>query len=146
MMSGRRMKRLQSPKAEKTYPAVLQEQEIPASPGKPPSSSKSGFLSRFRSNKSAPQEPPPVPSTSAGRVTPEQSESRASSDHQKSRDNTPKSGAIGLASSTYRSLSHSFTDLASIASRSKPSSPDIEPVVPPLPSPHTIDMLSPPPE
>ena len=143
-MSGRRMKRLQSPKAEKTYPAALQEQEIPASPGKPPS--KSGFLSRFRSNKPTPQEPPPVPSASAGRVTPEQPESRGSSDHQKSRDTSPKSVTIGLASSTYRSLSHSFTDLASIASRSKPSSPDIEPVVPPLPSPHSIDILSPPTE
>jgi hypothetical protein len=140
------MKRLQSPKAEKTYPPALQEQEIPASPGKPPSTSKSSFLSRFRSNKSTPQEPAPVPFASAGRVTPEQSESRgSSSDHQKSRDSSPKSGAIGLASSTYRSLSHSFTDLASIASRSKPSSPDIEPVVPPLPSPRSIDIISPPP-
>ena len=143
-MSGRRMKRLQSPRAEKTYPSTLQDQEIPASPGKPPS--KSGFLSRFRSSKSAPQEPSPIPSTSAGRITPEQSESRGSSDHPKSRDNSPKSGTIGLASSTYRSLSHSFTDIASIASRSKPSSPDIEPIIPPLPSPHFIDIQSPPPE
>ena len=140
-MSGRRIKRLHSPKVERTYPSTLQEPEIPASPGKPPA--KSGFLSRFRSSKPAPQEQPPIPSTSTGRLTPEHSESRAS-DHQKSQDNSPKAGTIGVASSTYRSLSHSLTDIASIASRSKPSSPDIEPTVPPLPSPYFIDIQSPP--
>src|SRR5271169_5423156 len=99
MRSGRKTKR--SPKAERTFPPAsgIQNHDTPGSPGK--LLSKPGFLSRFRSNKSAPQEPPPITSTSPGRITPEQPESRASSERQKSRDNSPKSNA----SSTYRNLS-----------------------------------------
>lgn len=150
----RKTKRNQSPKAERTLPSanVVQEQEIPASPGRIPSK-PGGFLSRFRSNKSLPpqaqQQPPsepiplpPVPP--AGRVTPEQSDARRSTDPQKSsQDNSPKSITISLASSTYRNLSHSLTDIAGIT-RSKPSSPDVEIAVPPLPSPSFLQ--SPPPE
>ena len=141
MRSGKKNKRQQSPKTARTLPnSGVQEQEIPPSPGKPPS--KPGFLSRFRSNKSStPQELPPIPPIPPGRVTPEQSESRASSERQKSQNNSPKSITASLASSTYRNLSQSLTDLAN---RSKPSSPDIESVIPPIPSPQFHHIDSPP--
>ena len=144
MRSGKKNKRQQSPKTERTLPhGAVQEHEIPASPGKP--TSKPGFLSRFRSNKSStPQELPPVPPIPPGRVTPEQSESRASSERQMSQDNSPKSITVSLASSTYRNLSQSLTDLAAISNRSKASSPDTESVVPPLPSPQFLNLDSPP--
>ena len=136
MRNGKKTKR--SPKAERAVPSGgIQEQE-PVSPGKPPS--KPSFLSRFRSNKSTPQEPPPVASNSPGRVTPEQSESRASSERQKSQDNSPKSMTTSVASSTYRNLSQSLTDLAAITNRSKPSSPGSESIVPPLPSPQFLRL------
>jgi hypothetical protein len=146
MKSSKKTKKQQSPKFERTFPSFgLQEQEIIASPGR--SVSKPGFLSRFLSGKSTAQDPPPVASTPAGRTTPEQSESsRASSEKQKSRDSSPKSITVGLASSTYRNLSQSLTDLAGITSRSKPTSPDIETIAPPLPSPRSIFNESPPPE
>ena len=116
---------------------------MPSSPGKAPS--KPGFLSRFlSSSKSTTQEPPPLPSPPTGRITPELPESRESSEKQKSRDGSPKSMTIGLASSTYRNLSQSWTDLAAITSRSKPSSPDIEPVAPPPMSPRSFHAESPP--
>jgi hypothetical protein len=144
MRSGKKNKRQQSPKTTRTLPSCgIQEHEIPASPGKPPS--KPGFLSRFLSNKSStPQEIPPVPPIPPGRVTPEQSESRASFEPQKSQDNSPKSVTTSLASSTYRNLSQSLTDLAAIANRSKPSSPDTESIIPPLPSPQFHHLDSPP--
>jgi hypothetical protein len=139
-------KRYHSPKAERTDPSnVVHEQEIPASPGRvlsKPGSKPGGFLARFRSSRPIPQHtesiplPPVPPVPPAGRVTPEQqSESRYSADRQKSsQDSSPKSVTINLASSTYRNLSHSLTDIAGITSRSKSSSPDIEPALPPLPS------------
>lgn len=143
MKSGKKSKKNQSPKADRTYPhGGLQEQEIPASPGKV--ASKPGFFTRFLSNKSSSQDPAPLPSPPTGRITPEQSESRDSSEKQKSRDNSPKSITIGLASSTYRNLSQSWTDLAAMTSRSKPSSPDIEPIAPPPMSPRSIHVESPP--
>jgi hypothetical protein len=142
MKSSKKNKGSHSPKSARTYPGGgLQEQEIPASPGK--ASSKSGFFSRFLPSKSIPQETQPIPIAVKGRVTPDLPESRESSEKQKSRDNSPKSITIGLASSTYRNLSQSWTDLAALTSRSKPSSPDIESVLPPL-SPHSIHAESPP--
>ena len=143
MKSGKKNKKNQSPKADRTYPhGGLHEQEIPASPGKV--ASKPGFLSRFLSSKSSSQDPPPLPSPPTGRITPEQHDNRVSSEKQKSRDSSPKSVGIGLASSTYRNLSQSWTDLAAMTSRSKPSSPDIEPVAPPPMSPRSILAESPP--
>src|SRR6202011_5470233 len=120
------------------------EQEIPASPGRAPH--KQGFLSRFLS-KATPHEPPPIPSTSAGRITPESRDRSDSFEKHGSRDNSPKSPPVSLASSTYRSFSQSLTDLAAMTSRSKPSSPDIDPIHPP-PLPHSSSFgseLSPPP-
>ena len=137
MRSSKKTKKpFSSPKADKSVPATatsnnfIQEQEIPASPGRT-SSKPGGFLSRFRSKQPSSQDLAAAAAQSTGRITPEQSESRTSSEKQKSRDNSPKSIPISLASSTYRSLSQSFTDLAAITSRSKPSSPDIDPIVPP---------------
>jgi len=130
MKSGKRNKKNQSPVVERTTPiAGLHEQEIPTSPGR--LSYKPSFLSRFLSSKSSsnPQEPLPPTPNAAGRTTPDHSERPESSD-KKSRDNSPKSTSGSLASSTYRNLSQSFTDLANMASRSKPSSPDIEPISP----------------
>ena len=129
--SKKNKKPFSSPKADKSVPipSNYQEQEIPASPGR--TSSKPGFLSRFRSKQPSSQDLASAAVQSTGRITPEQAESRTSSEKQKSRDNSPKSNPISLASSTYRSLSQSFTDLAAITSRSKPSSPDIDPIVPP---------------
>jgi len=144
MRSGRKAKR--SPKTERTLPpgSGIQEEMPVSPPGKP--ASKPGFLSRFRSSKqSTPQEPPPLPTTSPGRVTPEQQpESRASSERHRSQDSSPKSMTISLGSSTYRNLSQSLTDLAATTSRSKPSSPDSESTVPPLPSPQFHRLDSPP--
>src|SRR5579859_2464216 len=143
MKSGKKNKKNQSPKADRAYPhGGLHEQEIPASPGRVVS--KPGFFTRFLSSKSSSQDPPPLPSPPTGRITPEQSESRESSERQKSRDSSPKSITIGLASSTYRNLSQSWTDLAAMTSRSKPSSPDIEPIAPPPMSPRSIHAESPP--
>ena len=146
MKSGKKNKKQHSPKPERTYPGLgVHEQESPVSPGR--NLSKPGFLSRFRSSKSTPQETTPPPLTTAGRVTPEQSESgRTSSEKQKSRDSSPKSPTMGLASSTYRNLSHSLTDLAGFTSRPKPTSPEIEAIAPPLPSPRSVLIDSPPPE
>jgi hypothetical protein len=142
MKSSKKNKNSQSPKTGRTYPGGgLQEQEIPTSPGK--GSSKPGFFSRFLSSKSSIQETQPIPIPATGRVTPDQPETRESSEKQKSRDNSPKSITIGLASSTYRNLSQSWTDLAALTSRSKPSSPDVESILPPL-SPHSIHAESPP--
>jgi len=84
---------------------------------------------------------PPVPP--AGRTTPEQVESRRSTDRQKSsEDNSPKAAPISIASSAYRNLSHSLTDIAGITTRSKPSSPDIGHDVPPVPSPSIVQHLA----
>lgn len=136
MKTGKKSKKHGSPSVERTRPGAgpNEHEIIPASPGKAPS--RPGFLSRFLSSKSINQDTPTIPSTTFnnGRVTPEQSERRESSERQKSRDGSPKSVTVGLASSTYRNLSQSLTDLAAITSRSKPSSPDIEPTVPPLPA------------
>jgi hypothetical protein len=135
MKSGRKNKKNQSPSTERTRPSDgLQEQELPASPGK--GSYKPGFLSRFLS-KSTVHDPPPVLPSSAGRVTPEQHDRSDSLDKPGSRDNSPKTTPISLASSTYRNLSQSLTDLAAMTSRSKPQSPDIEPINPPSVSVHS---------
>jgi hypothetical protein len=147
MKSSKKMRKHQSPKTERTYPfADVHEQETPLSPGRGPS--KQSFLSRFRSHKPTLQEPSPAASNSAGRVTPEHSERRGSIDKQKSsQDSSPKSVTVSIASSTYRNLSQSFTDFqTAITSRSKPSSPDIEAIAPPLPSPLSSHGDSPPPE
>lgn len=146
MKSSKKIKKHQSPKTERTYPSVEFHEETPLSPGKVPS--KQSFLSIFRHHKPNLQEPSPVTPSSAGRETPEQYERRGSVDKQKSsQDNSPKSLTTSLASSTYRNLSQSLTDFQSaIASRSKPSSPDIEAIAPPLSSPHSSHGDSPPPE
>lgn len=147
MKTGKKTKKHGSPSIERTRPSFgSNEHEVPPSPGKPPS--RPGFLSRLLSNKSINQETPAIVSpTGNGRVTPEQTESRESSERQKSRDGSPKSMTTGIASSTYRSVSQSFTDLAGITSRSKPSSPDIDSVLPSQPlSPRTPQTESTPPE
>lgn len=145
MKSGKKNRKNQSPSTERTRPSDgLQEQEIPVSPGR--GSVKAGFFSRFLS-KSTPHEPSPTLPTSSttGQITPEPHDRADSFERHGSRDSSPKSTPISLASSTYRNLSQSLTDLAAITSRSKPMSPDIEPVHPSYSTPYSNTAESSPP-